>query len=245
MTTSREQFGRVARAYATSAAHARGEDLALIRAQIGPGLRVVDVGTGAGHALAAIAKDQRLAVGVDATREMLEVARDVLRERGLDAGLVEADAAALPFADGAFDAAVSRLAAHHFPDVATAFREIARVLRPRGTFVFVDNYAPDDPQLDRWIDELERTRDASHVRSHTLEGWRRALDDAGFESRVPATMTTSLETDDWLARSQTPPAQAERARAMLRSASAEARETFRISETGFSLLKAVIVATRR
>ena len=244
MTTSREQFSRVARAYQRSAAHARGEDLAILRAQIPTGIRVVDVGTGAGHGLAAIAKDQRLAVGVDATPEMLDVARDVLRERGVAASLVVADAAALPFRDATFDAAISRLAAHHFPDVGAAFREVARVLTPRATFVLVDNYAPDDPRLDAWIDELERTRDPSHIRSHTLEVWQRLLRDAGFAPRVEATMTTPLETEDWLSRARTPAAKADHARTMLRTAPRAARDTFRIEDKGFSLLKAVIVATR-
>jgi ubiquinone/menaquinone biosynthesis C-methylase UbiE len=245
VTSAREQFARVARAYAQSAAHARGEDLAILHANVAAGARVVDIGTGAGHALAAVCENASLAVGVDATPQMLDVARDVLRERGVPAHLVEADAAALPFADASFDAAVSRLAAHHFPHVDAAFAEIARVLRRGATFSFVDNYAPDDRDLDAWLDALERLRDASHVRSHTIAEWRALLERAGFETRVEAATLTALQTEDWLARSQTPPDRAQRAREMLRSAPAGARETFRVHDAGFSLLKVVIIATRR
>ena len=244
MTSAREQFARVAEAYARSAAHARGEDLARLATLVPADGIIVDVGTGAGHALAAVAPKAKLAIGVDATPEMLAVANGVLRERGLRPLLVEADAGALPIADDRADAVVSRLAAHHFPDVPVAFGEIRRILKRGGVFLFVDNYAPDDPALDAWIDELERTRDPSHVRSHTLDGWERLLRDAGLATQVEATLHTALHTEDWLARSQTPPDKAARARALLRDAPAAAREIFRIHNAGFSLLKALIVATK-
>jgi len=244
MTSARKQFARVAHAYATSRTHAKGEDLARLATLVSGEAVILDVGTGAGHALAAVATGSRLAVGVDPTREMLAVARGVLEERGVRAVLVEADAAALPFATGAADAAVSRLAAHHFPRVADAFAEIARVLRPRGAFYLVDNHSPPDPELDRWLDTLERLKDPSHVRSHSLERWQELLRDAGLRPRVEATFHTDVVTEDWLARSATSAASAQRARAMLREAGPAAREVFRIRADGFSLLKAIIVATK-
>ena len=243
VTSAREHFGRVASAYATSTPHARGEELARLAALVPPGARLLDVGTGAGHALAATAERASLAIGLDATPQMLAVARDVLRGRDVVAQLVEADSASLPFATSSIDVVVSRLAAHHFPAVEHAFGEVARVLRQNGVFLFVDNYAPDEPMLERWLDELERTRDPSHVRSHTLTGWLSLMKQAGFATRVDATLVTALDTEDWLVRSQTSEPNARRAREMLRTATPTARETFRIHDRGFSLLKALIVAT--
>ena len=48
----------------------------------------------------------------------------------------EADAAALPFPDQAFDKVVCQFGVMFFPDKQAAFREIRRVLRPRGEFLF-------------------------------------------------------------------------------------------------------------
>jgi SAM-dependent methyltransferase len=48
----------------------------------------------------------------------------------------KADALALPYADGSFDLVVCQFGAMFFPDRAAGYREIRRVLRPGGTFLF-------------------------------------------------------------------------------------------------------------
>src|SRR5438552_14862436 len=175
MKDVQRQFGRTAAAYVASPTHAASEDLdrlVALAAEHG-GERVVDVGTGVGHTLRRVAPLFRGAIGVDATREMLEAGAGVLTGAGItNALLVQADATALPIASRTADVVTSRLAAHHFADAAGAFREIARILRPGGLFVLVDNFAPDEPVLARFINELETLRDPSHVRNHTVAGWR-------------------------------------------------------------------------
>jgi len=162
-----------------------------------------------------------------------------------NAKFVQSDATALPFADATFDLATCRLAAHHFSDAAAAFREVARVLRGGGRFVLVDNYAPDDPTLDAFINELETLRDASHVRNHTAAGWTALLEDAGLRTNTKSILlTTKLTTEAWLERSQTPPDRAAEVRRLLRAASSAAREVFHISETTFAVPKLVVLARR-
>ena len=48
----------------------------------------------------------------------------------------QADAQALPFADGSFDAVLCQFGVMFFPDRATAYREAKRVLKPGGRFLF-------------------------------------------------------------------------------------------------------------
>ena len=81
----RRQFGRTAAAYVESATHARGEDLDRIERIVREhgGARLVDVGTGVGHTLRRLAPLFRAAVGVDATREMLDAGRGVLAAAGV------------------------------------------------------------------------------------------------------------------------------------------------------------------
>jgi SAM-dependent methyltransferase len=243
-----KQFGRTAAAYVESASHARGEDLSRIVALATEhgGPRVVDVGTGVGHTLRRVAPNFRSAVGVDATREMLEAGIGVLRDAGVNnALLVQADATALPIASGSADVVTSRLAAHHFADAAGAFREVARILRPGGLFVLVDNYAPDDPVLDRFINELETLRDPSHVRNHTVAGWCELLEGAGLRTTVDSdTSVTKLTTENWLERSQTPPDRSEEVRRRLKAAAPAAVGAFQIAAATFAVRKLILVGRK-
>jgi ubiquinone/menaquinone biosynthesis C-methylase UbiE len=248
MKDVQRQFGKTAAAYITSPTHAASEDLdrLVALARDHGGERVVDVGTGVGHTLRRVAPHFRGAIGLDATREMLAAGRGVLAEAGVEnALLVQADARAMPLSDAAFDVATCRVAAHHFTEPARAFAEIARVLRPGGILVLVDNYAPDEPELDAFINTLETLRDASHVRNHTLDGWRALVEDAGMRVTIDSSgMATKLSTEAWLSRSQTPADRAQRVRAMLREAPAATVKRFRITATDFGVPKVVLVGTR-
>jgi SAM-dependent methyltransferase len=242
-----KQFGRAAAAYVESPTHARGEDLDRIVALATErgGESVVDIGTGVGHTLRRVAPTFGRAVGIDATREMLEAGLSVLARAGANALLVQANATALPIASGSADVVTSRLAAHHFVDAAGAFREIARILRPSGLFVLVDNYAPDDPALGQFINEVETLRDPSHVRNHTVGSWRGLLERAGLRTTVDSdTAVTNLVTESWLVRSQTSPERADEVRRRLREAPPAAIDAFRITSTTFAVRKLILVGRK-
>ena len=246
MKDARAQFGRTAAAYVTSTTHASGADLERLIAVAAPlpSERALDVGCGVGHTLRRIAPLVSFAAGADATFEMMQAGRDSV-VTAPNAAFAQSDASALPFADASFDLATCRLAAHHFTDVAAAFLDVRRVLRPGGRFVLVDNYAPDDPALDRFINEVEQLRDASHVRNHSIAGWRQLLEDAGLRTSVESDlMTTKITTEGWLERSRTPADRAAEVRRRLRDAPAAARDTFQITETTFTVPKIVILARR-
>ena len=241
----RAQFGKTAAAYVSSPTHAAGDDLERLIAVAAPqdGERALDLGCGVGHTLRRIAPLVAFAVGADATLEMMQAGRAGVVTAS-NAAFAQSDATALPFADAIFDLATCRLAAHHFSDAPSAFHEVARVLRRGGRFVLVDNYAPDDPALDAFINELETLRDASHARDHTLAGWRALLEDAGLRGSGESSLfTTKITTESWLARSQTPPDRAAEVRRRLREASPAAVTAFHITATTFAVPKVVMLAT--
>jgi SAM-dependent methyltransferase len=99
--------------------------------------RVLDVGTGDGQvARLACRLGAEVVVGTDPTRAQLAVAR----ERGGGPKYVRGVGEALPFRNASFDAAVACLVFEHIPDHEPAIAEVARVLEPRGRFVFLLNH---------------------------------------------------------------------------------------------------------
>jgi SAM-dependent methyltransferase len=106
----------------------------LVGALLGAGSgRCLDIGCGTGALVAPLAALGWTVVGVDISADQLRVAR----ERGVDAELLLADAAALPFEDASFDAALASLAHTDVDDYTAALREAARVLRPGGRYAHV------------------------------------------------------------------------------------------------------------
>src|SRR5437588_559680 len=86
--------------------------------EVRPGKRVLEVGCGNGWVVTEIARRVRpggQATGLDASSELLAVARARAEQEGLSIELRQGDARHLPFDDGAFDAAVAPLVMLHVP----------------------------------------------------------------------------------------------------------------------------------
>ena len=100
---------------------------------------LLDIGTGTGRILELLAPRVRQALGVDASRAMLALARS--RLAGPDfahCGVRLADMYRLPLANGAYDIVVLQMVLHHAEDPGLVLTEAARVLRPGGRLLLID-----------------------------------------------------------------------------------------------------------
>jgi ArsR family transcriptional regulator len=107
---------------------------------VGPSVgRLLDIGTGTGRLLELLGPRAERAVGIDASRAMLALARSRLARADLGHCTVRlADMYRLPMADATFDVVTAQMVLHHAEDPAGALAEAARVLRPGGRLVIVD-----------------------------------------------------------------------------------------------------------
>ena len=189
-----EPWSERAELYRTSKAHSEGADLDLVVEWAAGAHTALDVATGGGH-----------------------VARR-LREAGLE--VVTCDPAPgmqpdvvcfaeeLPFADGSFDLAVTRVAAHHFSDVAESTRELGRVAAKR--VIVVDNLNGGDD-----AERAEKLRDPSHVRNYSETEWRALFAGAGITIEDSRVIDFPVELEPWLERTGCTGQEAEVVRGLL------------------------------
>lgn len=203
-------------AYARSEVHARGASLHRLVELAAPvaGERAVDLGCGAGHSGGALAARGCEVTAVDLDEAMLRAA--VAGYPALHAHRADAGASGLPAAS--FELACARHTLHHHDDPDATLREARRLLRPGGRFVLVDESAL-APALNPWYEELERTRDPDHRSLRDADGWRDALERAGFRPRIVDDATRErISVGPWLKRVQADASRRRRVRALFRAA---------------------------
>jgi len=245
------RWEKAAEAYATGE-HKSGRELQLVVEYAAPTgkERVLDIGTGAGHTALALAPRVSEVVLTDPVDAMLAQARRLFQTAGLwNAQFVRAGAEQLPFPKASFDIVTTRLAAHHFDDVALAMRQVARVLRPGGIFIFVDTTAPEDPESAAYQDEVESLRDPTHKRIYTEREWAAFIEQAGFRVEKSEVVRKAHDFEPWLERGGEDAATQQRVRTRFLEAPASAvRDLEIVTADGhvksFTDRKLILVALR-
>jgi ubiquinone/menaquinone biosynthesis C-methylase UbiE len=221
----RASFGPVAANYSRAKFHTSSDRLQEVIDLVRPlrGDLALDVATGTGNTAFALAPLVRRVVGLDLTREMLDVARRITAERKIEnVDWVIGDACVLPFPDEIFDIYVVRAAPHHFRDIDTFLSEAYRVLRPGRDAAFVD-CAPPSPARDV-LHEVEIRRDPSHVKSLTVDEWTARLEAAGFEVEMARARELDWDYEEWMHTMAVRPELAAELATVIESAQGEARE---------------------
>jgi ubiquinone/menaquinone biosynthesis C-methylase UbiE len=123
--------------------------------------RALDVGAGAGALAFALAPRVREVVAVELDEELAARAR---ADAPANVEVLVADGEHLPFERASFDFAGTLRTLHHTPRPELLVAELARVTRPGGTILVVDQLAPADPLVALDLTRFEHARDPSTTR---------------------------------------------------------------------------------
>ena len=196
----RGEFARQADRFAAAAATTRSDLTQRIVDPVPAGSLVLDLACGPGIVTAPLAEKARRVVALDLTPQMLANARRRCAAAGRkNVAFVESSAGRLPFPSGAFDAVVTRLSIHHFPEPAPIVEETRRVLRPGGRFVLADVVSSDDAEKAALHNAIEVLRDPSHVRMLGAGELSALVDGAGFVIQSQDVWDQPRELEEWLA----------------------------------------------
>ena len=227
-----DYFSRTASGYVSSAALRAGPDLQRL-VEVGEWQaqhHALDIATGGGHTALAVASRVARMTVTDLTLVMLETARAFLLSQGVtNASFQRADAEDLPFAEASFDRVNCSVAPHHFPDAGRAVQEVARVLKPGGLFLLIDNIAPSDAVLDTFCNTVEKWRDPSHVRAYTQEEWQSFFAGAGLLIELAEPFRKTHNYDDWTALAQLPASEKAALEASILASSESIRRYFAVN----------------
>lgn len=234
-----------------SPVHAHGESLGrvLALAEPQPHWWALDVATGGGHTALALTPYVATVVALDLTAAMLWAAREHAHRRGVNGVLwLQADGAALPLATERFDLVTCRIALHHFADPAAAVSEWARVLRPGGRLVLVDNIAPADIEAAAYINAFERLRDPSHVWMYPLTTLVAFCQQAGLHVRHREQLSKPMDFQAWMDRMGVSLSDQAQLRSLLWTSQGQARAFLQPQETPegvtFALHEGIILAVK-
>lgn len=160
------------------------------------GRRVCDLACGQGVVARLLAQRGARVVGVDLSRRLLALARqsEVVEPRGVV--YCQGDARALAIAADTFDGVLCNLALMDISDLAAVCREVRRVLRPQGWFVFSITHPCFETPGSRWVDAGAGTGHRE-VRDYFVEGQWYSANLDGVRGKVGAyhrTLSTYLNT---------------------------------------------------
>jgi len=127
-----------------------------IRERVCAGLHgeVLEIGFGTGHNLPFLPPAVTRLLAVEPSKRSVELARQRIDSAAVEVEIIGLDGQGLPVPDASVDAVLCTWSLCTIPDATAAVREVRRVLRPGGTFHFIEHGRAPDASVRRWQDRF-------------------------------------------------------------------------------------------
>ncbi len=149
---------------------------------------ILEIGFGTGLNLPYYPPDVRRVTAVDPSPGMHRKARERIAQSGTEVDLLVADCQNLPFRDECFDCVVSSWTLCSIDDVDRALREVFRVVKPGGRFLFLEHGLSREPNVQKWQRRL------NWLQMRLAEGCRL---DRNIKAIVSAQPFASVQVDEF------------------------------------------------
>jgi ubiquinone/menaquinone biosynthesis C-methylase UbiE len=217
----------------------------IVRALIGfEDKRVLEVGVGSGRIGFPLTKEVKpFLVGLDVSREMLELSREKMSLFNQKFDIVLGDAENMPFSDE-FDAIVCISTMHYLADPGRSLTEFSQVLKEKGVLVYGDVTLH---ELDhrRFLDTLETVLSKAHAQYYKPSEMKKLIEDHGFnvlQVRVTSYRKSFLSlVED---KGKYFDVKLETLNECIAGANRNEKELYSISNSELTLLYALIIASR-
>ncbi len=198
----RTQFSRQAEAYANTA-QAKDQEamqwlVSLLGAQSQDSLGL-DVACGPGVLTCALANACGEVIGIDATEDLLSLARQRAEREGIkNVRFESADVNELGYVE-AFDVITCRAAFHHFEHPGSVASILTRALKPGGTLMVADMLSDADKAKADAHNHIERLCDPTHVEALSQVQFESIFDRCGLMVRRCIRSELSYDLEGWIA----------------------------------------------
>lgn len=161
--------------------------------------QTLDVACGPGRLTAAFAQQVAQASGLDATENLLAIARKETLEMGItNIEFTHGSALAMPYPDATFDVVSCRAAFHHFAEPGPILKEMARVMKPSGQILIADILGNSNSVFAQNHDYIEQLCDASHVQCLSSEAFDALFQSVGLQAKKTHVGSADYELETWL-----------------------------------------------
>ncbi|KAJ1568973.1 hypothetical protein HK405_011621 [Cladochytrium tenue] len=170
---------------------------------------ILEIAAGPGYVAIGFAPHVKEVVGVDVTEKMLEIANRNKDARGIiNVSFMRVDIeseSGLPFSPNTFDAAVCRLAFHHFKDPTRVLARMAAAVKPNGLVAIEDMVGSGISSRRDYQDRWETMRDPSHTKVMTLAEFADAFASCGLDVETVKTDRIEQNVARWFRTTETSP----------------------------------------